>query len=151
MAQTFSTATVTLIACIFIIGTASSVGAGEATVTLVQMGGNFNNFVIPPPVRTYTADQVDTLLKTKSDDLDKAKAELNTTIAADHETIRKQINEGLSALGQNLITEEVKQKMADDVATLVQQRVNAQVDQMKAEMKAEILAALTEKIKKIKQ
>ncbi|MBY3483414.1 hypothetical protein [Rhizobium laguerreae] len=113
-----------------------------------------DNIQIPeqkPPPRTYTADEVDALLKAKSADLEKAKAELNASIIADREAVRRQIGDGLSALEQNLITEEVKQKLADDVAALVQQRVNAQVDQMKAEMKAELLTALTDNMERTKK
>jgi hypothetical protein len=105
----------------------------------------------PKPPRTYTADQVDAFLKAKSEDLEKAKADLNSTIAADRDAVRKQISDGLSALEQNLMTDEVKQKLADDVAALVQQHVNAQLDQMKAEMKAELLTALIDKMEQIRK
>lgn len=126
-------------------------GSARGSDVLQPIPAFLDSIVIPPQPRTYTADEVDALLKKKGEELDKAKAELNTTMAADHEAIRKQISEGLSALQQNLITEEVKQKLTDDVATLVQQRVSAQVDEMKAEMKAELLTAFTEKMEQIKK
>jgi hypothetical protein len=140
-----------LITGLMILEPGEAVRANEIIIPVAHFLDELGKKLPPKPPRTYTADQVDAFLKAKSEDLEKAKADLNSTIAADRDAVRKQISDGLSALEQNLITDEVKQKLTDDVAALVQQRVNAQLDQMKAEMKAELLTALIDKMEQIRK
>ncbi len=103
-------------------GCGNVIAGGLPDVAPVQFPGNFPEVVIPPRPRTYTADEVDKLFDTIRNDLAAAKKELNDAVTADREATRQQIVTGLNALGKELITEDVKQKMGADVADVVEHR-----------------------------